>query len=215
MALSNEQGNQFCPKCKNQLQGGQKFCGVCGYQITAVQPSSNNVTQQGSQSNAVQAVKRSVGEGAILKKFNYSKLNMVGFIISILIELVAFTIFLALQMVADSHGRIRISSYQYLQLNLPLLKLYCIVFLLCGIISIIKCPVAYRMCLCICEDGIMGVSGKNFYFMTESFELQYSEILKVQRKFGGVVVIETRAKVYKCMVAHSEEAYAIIQNKIG
>lgn len=51
--------------------------------------------------------------------------------------------------------------------------------------------------------------------MTESFDCRYSEILKVRRKFGGVIVIETAAKTYKCVVEHSKEAYEMIQNGIN
>ncbi|MCH5272749.1 MAG: zinc ribbon domain-containing protein [Lachnospiraceae bacterium] len=199
----------FCTKCGQKLTPEQKFCGQCGnktdenidFQTKSVVSDTNQLNTQSVKTNS-----------SMLAKFTYNKTSLIGQIVAVIILLMNVVFYFSLLIGIDSRGRIWISDSRYIVFNneykwiFPFFATY---FLIMAVICFIKCPVIYRICLCIYSNKIIGVGGKNFYFMTESFELNYSNILNIKKK-GNKIIIEVESKTYKCVVNDAQKAYDMI-----
>lgn len=92
-------------------------------------------------------------------------------------------------------------------------SLFIMIMLVEIVLCIVKIPTGLKMCLSIFENGVSGVAGKNFYFMSEAFEIPYSDILNVKLRFS-VITIETTTRTYKCVVERQKEAFKLLQDYV-
>lgn len=184
-----------CTKCGNEVKKGV-FCSNCGNKLFQDQVidletniHKNNFT-----------------------KFSYSRKKVIAQCMLAVICGIYFIFMVILCMFIDFDVRIRISKWRYIAFPDYLKGVYsflAVVFLICVVVSVIRCVVFRKICICVYSDKVTGVSAKNLFYATECFDIKYTDIINVRQK-GNIITIETGTKIYKCAVQDAQTAYEMI-----
>lgn len=195
-----------CTKCGMEVNESVSFCPTCGNKLSENRESNINVKSQ------------KIMQNSTFTKFSYSKIHIVLYsIMVVLLFLLYFLVSFMLRLMAEAKVRIGVSSRQYITFNDAFEGVFTfmtIAILIGVIVLVINCVVIHKLCLCIYNDKIVGVSAKNMWFATEDFEVKYSDIININQK-ANLIIIETGTKKYMCMIQDAKKAYDMIKNAMG
>ena len=87
------------------------------------------------------------------------------------------------------------------------------------VFNLIQTLVIKKSFICVCEDKVYGLGGKNFFLNEEAFEVSYDQIINVKKKGnpfkGRKLVLECRGGTYSCHIENVDEIILIINGKIN
>lgn len=184
-----------CTKCGSEVKAGA-FCSSCGNKLFQNQFIASGTKLQSND----------------FTKFDYSKKNVIAQCMFAVIYGIYLIAAIICYFFAKFNVHIRVSRWQYIAFDDDFMGAFffvAVMMVICIAVSVIRCVVFRKVCLCVYSHKVTGVSAKNLYFATESFEIQYSEIIHVKQK-GNLITIETGTKVYKCAVQDAQKAYEMI-----
>lgn len=184
-----------CTKCGTEVGEEDFFCPTCGNNLTQSRPLTPNIKSQ------------EILPTNTFVKFTYSKSHTIVNFISLVSFLIWFVICLTLRIMVEAITQ----HIAFSGLFKWVFSFLAISILLCGTMCAIRCVIFYNMCLCVYNNKIIGVSGKNLCFATETFEIEYPNIINIKQK-GNLIIIETNIKIYKCAIQDAKQAYDMIMN---
>lgn len=192
-----------CTKCGMEVNDSASFCPACGYKLSENKESNMDVKSY------------KILQNNTLTKFSYNKSRLVVQLIQAVFSLICFILIFTVRMMAEAKARIRFSSRQYIAFNGDFVGVFtflAVMALLALIFCVIQCIVIHKLCLCIYNDKIAGVSTKNMNFITtEDFEVKFSDIININQK-SNLITIETETKKYMCMIQDAKKAYEMIKS---
>ncbi len=133
----------------------------------------------------------------------------VGYVIFSICELIFFCFFIKPNeeyMYSDAYDLENIKKYAFLALA--------IIFLICGILILIRIHSLKKSFICLTELGVYGSGGKCCYLSSHPFTLPYDQITDIFCK-NDSVCIESGGIKYICIVKKAKEVTMGIQAEVS
>lgn len=184
-----------CTKCGAEMADGV-FCSKCGNKLF---------------NDHLELLEAELQENTFIK-FGYSKKDTTVLCVSAVFFGIYFMVCVIMCMLIEVNFHIKISGGRYIVFSDSLKGAFSFmaIVLLIGLISIVVRVIVFRkVCLCLYNNKITGVSTKNMAYATECFEIKYTDIIDIKQK-RNLITIETGTKIFKCFVQDAQKAYEMI-----
>lgn len=184
----------ICNHCKNNIPDSAAICPVCG--ARAAEPIRD-------------------AQDRVLKKVGVDKVQFLTYAVSAAVFFLLFAYFLSNYITGKSEMDSSWFSSSNQRNALAYIGLWTVAFAVFTIQCLVRAVVYHKMSLCVCENTVYGIGGKSMLFASEPFQFSYGEILSVSKGRQHTLVLETRSRTCKCVIAERDEMIRLIQERIS